>query len=318
MNKTDYAYAVARIRANELKLLTGTDYNQLISAPSKDSVLKFITDKGWKPDENGDIENELESAWQLVTECVPDVSLLDSLIVQNDFSNLKACLKAYFSDLEPKKYIQKPCITEPAVIAEAVKHKDFSLLPDYLKSCAEDAYNAYITYQSGQKCETEIDKASLSYRLKNADKASSVLLKEIIRLQCFEASVKTALRCSFTGKSKEFSLEALPDCPGIDKELLTENSESALSISEYISKTEYAQFSESIAEGFSAFEKYCDEKLFSMLQKSKTEILSPDPVIAYWIRKTFEVKNIRIILSAKANSIGEDEVRNKLRGAEYV
>lgn len=318
MSNTDYAYAVGRIRVNETKLLTAADYNQLISAQSKDAVLKFITDKGWKPDANGDIENELESAWQLVTECVPVVSLLDSLIIGNDFSNLKACLKAYFSDLEPEKYMQKPCVTDPGAITEAVKHKDFAPLPDHLRICAEEAYNIYVTHQSGQKCETVIDKASLAQRLSGSEKSGSELLKTVVKLQCFEAAIKIALRCSFTGKGSEFALEALPDCPGINKQTLTEKSVSADAVADYISQTEFSEFSDSISLGFTAFEKACDEKIFSLLEKSKTAILSPDPVIAYWIRKTFEVKNVRIILSGKATGIGADEIRSKLRGIDYV
>ncbi|MBQ6543116.1 MAG: V-type ATPase subunit, partial [Clostridia bacterium] len=79
MRETEYAYAIARIRANELKMLGAQDLERLISAESYDAAVRILTDKGWaQPDANSayDIcEAELESAWQFISESVPDRSL---------------------------------------------------------------------------------------------------------------------------------------------------------------------------------------------------------------------------------------------------
>ena len=49
---TDYAYAVARVRANELSLLSGADMDQLIDTDSYDSAMQMLSDHGW-----GELEN---------------------------------------------------------------------------------------------------------------------------------------------------------------------------------------------------------------------------------------------------------------------
>ena len=44
---TDYAYAVARVRSNELSLLTEADTEQLIEAESYDEAMQKLADSGW-------------------------------------------------------------------------------------------------------------------------------------------------------------------------------------------------------------------------------------------------------------------------------
>ncbi len=47
MHETEYAYAVARIRANETKLLTRADIDQLIEAESYEAAVRLLADKGF-------------------------------------------------------------------------------------------------------------------------------------------------------------------------------------------------------------------------------------------------------------------------------
>ena len=45
MHENEYAYAVARIRANEVNLLTPAETEQLISAESYEAALRLLGDK---------------------------------------------------------------------------------------------------------------------------------------------------------------------------------------------------------------------------------------------------------------------------------
>ena len=99
MHENEYAYAVARIRANEVNLLTPAETEQLISAESYEAALRLLGDKGWHTDGVGHdyapmLEEHVNAAWQLLKESAPDASLLDALVINNDFFNLKAALKA--------------------------------------------------------------------------------------------------------------------------------------------------------------------------------------------------------------------------------
>ena len=76
MHETEYTYAVARIRANELSLLTDADMDQLIAAADVQTAERILTDKGRSANaENGSpdlCENELLKAWRLISESIPN------------------------------------------------------------------------------------------------------------------------------------------------------------------------------------------------------------------------------------------------------
>ena len=163
MHETEYAYAVARIRANETKLLTRADIDQLIEAESYEAAVRLLADKGFAVPEKGEsfdiAEKDLSGAWELIEECAPDAELLEALVIANDFTNLKAAVKCVFSDLDPAAYYIYPCVTDTAVITEAIKNNDLELLPEYLRPCAEKAMTAVSKLSSGQLADTAIDKA---------------------------------------------------------------------------------------------------------------------------------------------------------------
>lgn len=74
LRDTDYAYAVARIRANELRLLTKADLDSLISARTIKDALRALGDKGWENDNINEnnfesmLSKELEKTWILIKE----------------------------------------------------------------------------------------------------------------------------------------------------------------------------------------------------------------------------------------------------------
>ena len=47
MREVEYAYAVARVRANELNLLSAADVEQLIVAEDYKTAMRRLADAGW-------------------------------------------------------------------------------------------------------------------------------------------------------------------------------------------------------------------------------------------------------------------------------
>lgn len=316
MNNTDYTYAVARIRANEINNISTSDYEQLINSSDREAVIRILNDKGWMLDSNNisaTLENEYKRVWKLICESVPDPDVIDSLIIGNDFFNLKAAIKANFSNLNPENYYTAPCTVDTALISDAVTHNNFSQLPEILKKAGQKAYDVYVEGFSGQDAEIIIDKACLETSLFYASKAGSALLKQIYLLKCFCANVKVAIRCTRCNKSHDFALDAMCNCPKINNELLLDSAQSSKSLAEYISETEFSFLSESISNGFTEFENECEKYILKLCYDTKYEIYSPDPIIAYWFVRLNEISNARIIISAKSNSLSSEEIREKVR-----
>ena len=225
MHENEYAYAVARIRANEVNLLTPAETEQLISAESYEAALRLLGDKGWHTDGVGHdyapmLEEHVNAAWQLLKESAPDASLLDALVINNDFFNLKAALKAKFSDLDPSDYVVKPSVWDPAEIIGCVERNELDSLPECMRDCAQAAYDAIVKLESGRLADTAIDTAALKTRKQFAEKSGSGLLMKEVELSCAVADIKTALRCASAGRTAQYIKNALCPCESLNSDEL--------------------------------------------------------------------------------------------------
>ncbi len=323
MRDTDYAYGVARVRANENSLLSPSDTEQLILATGYSDALRILADKGWQiPDSGTDfsamLENESNKTWHLLTEAAPDIIVFNALIITNDFHNLKAALKSTFSNENPSLFFVEPSVMPAELIGEAVGTKNFDLLPEYMRASAEGAYDAIVRLASGRLADIIIDVAALNTKLHMAKESGNALLLDIAELACAASNIKTAVRSAKIGKDSEFMKRTMCECDILDSDGLIEAALAGESeLIGYVSTTSLSAAAEHLKSGAVAFEKWCDDSIAEKVQSAKFTAFGPDPIIAYYINKDAEIKNARIILSAKLNNISPDMIRKRTR-AVYV
>lgn len=316
MHETDYTFAVARIRANETRLLTPAQLSQLIAAADAAEVRRLLADRGWRLPEAGEAADPAEAAlavaYALIVSCAPDPALPAALAVGNDFTNLKATIKCVFSDLDPAAYLTQPALTEPDLLIKAITQAQFSLLPAHLQAPAQAAYQAVAELHSGQKAELILDKAALEARAAFAAKSGSPLLEKITALATLLSNLKIALRCRRLGKSEAFALEAMA-AGAPDPAALYAACKDPKSAAAFLESTPYAFLAAAAGESFTALEKAGDNAVVAMLQEAKYEIFGPDPLVAYYYAKVAETKNVRIILSAKAAGVSAQSIAERVR-----
>lgn len=320
MRDTEYAYGVARVRANENSLLSVADTEQLVLASSYKDALRILADNSWKAPEDGGtdfsemLENEALKTWQLLTESVPDIRELDALIIANDFHNLKAALKAMFSDEVSSVFFISPSAIATDVIAEAIDAKRFEILPEYMQAAADAAYDAVVRLKSGRIADILLDVSALNTKLKMSKDSGSALMLGITQLNNACVNIKTAVRCVKMGKDAEFMKRAMCESEILDNDTLIE---AALTGETELIHCLSTSFVEGAAEqlelGSVEFEKWCDDAIAEKVQSAKFTAFSLDPIIAYYINKDAEIKNARIILSAKLNNIPAETIRKRVR-----
>lgn len=320
MRENEYAYGVARIRCNEVRLLNNADIEQMINASDYKQVLAILFDKGWNTEVVGtDFSNvfmrKSNSVWQLICECVSDIHVLDSLVVANDFHNLKAALKCLISGEKMQKHMIGPSINEPELVMQAVKKKDYELLPEYMEEPAHRAYDVLVNTGLGQMADITLDKAALETRLDMAKRAKNKMLIELTEFLCAVTNIKIAVRCVNTGKSERFMEDAMCDCTLIDKQELKKAAMSGKEkIVELVSRISALDgIGEHIKKGGVGLEKWIDDKMIAIVSAAKAESIGIEPIIAYYIAADTEIKNVRVILSAKINGVSPDSIRKRVR-----
>ncbi len=313
----EYIYAVSRIRCKENKLLSAKNIDQLISLPDEASVKRYLSEYGWElsTDSSSDIlEVEQEALWKLMKELVGDLSIFDFFRIQNDFHNLKAAVKAIYSDCEPDSMFLSGSVYDPSDIYTAVKNKEYGDLPVYLKNTAEEAMSTLLKTGDGQLCDTIIDKACLSAVNKFGVSISDSCIKEYCKVFVACGNIKIAVRGSRVQKTADFIYRSMAECDGLDiKSLSTAASKGFDEVCDYLSCTDYKNAVEYIRESLSSFEKWCDNHIIKVMKSQKSEPFSIGPLVAYVIAKQTEIKAVRLILTAKINDLDDSIISERIR-----
>ncbi|NLP47844.1 MAG: V-type ATPase subunit [Clostridiales bacterium] len=318
MRETEYVYGVARVRVNELSLLTKNNFEQLIAAANYDAAIDVLVQKGWLFEDRDDyyaaIENERQKMWQLLSEAAPNVKELHPLIIANDFQNLKAAIKAFFTQEEFEHLLAQPSVYSAQIILDAIKIKAFDDLPELLQEAAKEAFEAIIKHESGRLADIALDKRALMAALELAEATKSSTLKEIVALNAFVANINIAMRSVAIGKQADFMSAAMVKTDALDNdELIEATLDSPEKLEKYILNHLGESAAKAFKEGLTAFEKWQDEEVLKLLVASKYTAFGLDPLCAYLLRKEIELKNVRIILLAKINSLEQNVIRRRVR-----
>ena len=317
MNPSEYTYAVGRIRSNETRLLTAQELNAVINAAGYQESVRRLNDRGYEivgADYASALEKRLSDAWELVESLLPDRSQFDSILIENDFQNLKASVKALVCGKDAAELTFSPSVWDPALIREAVAHHNNEALPEPLRHAHRSAYRILTQTRFAQLADSVVDRAALEWSITLADKADHPVMGEIAQNRAACADIKILYRCIKANKARSFTERCVCACNAFDKaEIIAAAGQGMEAFLDFVSPTPYADAAAALRDSPAAFEKWCDDRLLSVLRPAKIDIDGVAPIAAYWFAVQNEVKNARIILSAKRNGMADEAVRGRVR-----
>lgn len=318
MKDTEFAFAVARVRANEYRLLSSSVVESLINADGYADALKILSESGYDgicaENEQEVLSRVQKYAFELICESAPDKSCLDFLIVKNDFHNLKAILKCMYSSADPEPFLVSPYVEDPAVFRRAFESKDFSQLNELFSDTAKNAYDLVMTTGDGQSLEVYLDRACIEASVSLAKASKDEFSIKLALLMAALADIKIALRCIGTGKDRDFTYGAIAECSLIDRNELCDAAMGGKDeLCAYVRKIGFAALSESIVKGYAAFEKASDDMLIENVRSAKYCSLGISPLVAFYFATDAEIRTVRIILSCKKNGLSVENIRERVR-----
>lgn len=318
MADNQYIYAVARIRSRELDLLDKSSFDQLMACRSYEACLRFLSDHGWGNGTGETAEQllaaEREKIWALIRELVKDMSVFDTFLYGNDFHNLKAAIKQVYMNKEVPGIFLSYGTIKPELIHTSVKEHNFSLLPEYMRSCAEEAYQVQFHTGDSQLCDVIIDKAALSAIYKKGSESGNTLIYQYAELKVAASDINIAIRSFKTGKRREFLERAIAECKSLNSSSLIEAAlKGEEEIYNYLQSTVYSDAVLAIKESPSAFERWCDNLIIKHIRPQKYNSFTLSPIAAYILARENELKSVRIVLSGKLNELPEESIRERVR-----
>ncbi len=310
----NYAYAVARIRALEINLITNADIDRLMACGDTESSLRLLSEKGWDT-ENYELmfSKEREKTWKTVNELI-DVSLLSVFSFEKDFHNLKAAIKSLITNDIPDGIFYLDASFDKDTLLSAVTEKAFEKLPKYMQSPAQEAYETLMHTSDGQLCDMILDKATLLAIKEAAENSKEEILKDYAKSYIETANIKIAVRCAKTNKSEEFTFNALAPCDSINiRDLSRAAAGGAEELAEYLSESGFSKAVEKLKKSVNAFECWCDNNIIDAILPQKYNPFSAGPVIAYYLARENEIKTVKIILTCKQNGFSDESIRERVR-----
>lgn len=319
MSKTQYTYAVARIRALEVSLFSASTIEQLIACKDDEAALRFLVEHGWggadvPMEADAILSREREKIWETIREMHVDMDVFDVLSYSNWFHNLKAAVKEVCTGKSGANIYYEGTPISGEEMVRIVKEKDFQALPQNMQKAAEEAVETLLHSGDGQLCDVIIDRATMEAILEAGKASKDEIIRDYAESTVAVANIKIAVRASKTAKSLEFMRRAMTPCGSLNVEALAHAALAGMdSIIEYLSGNGYAEAAEALKDSPSAFERWCDNRIIQTIKPQKTNPFSVGPLVAYVIARENEIKTVRIILTCKQNGLSEDSIRERVR-----
>ncbi len=315
MRDAEYANAVARIRMNENRLLSAEDTERLITAPTPADAVGIVTERGLcrRDGDTADFSGSLDEMRQLIVSVVPDEKEFLFLLIDNDFHNLKTVIKAAVADKPTDGLLLPEISCSVDDMKKAIGEKKFDLLPEYMSSAARRAYSLITETGDGQLCDAVLDRAYCGAVISLTEKSGDFIrnLGELIAADC---CMRTAARCAFMKKDKDFIELSVGECRSLQrKRLIDAAAKSVGSVSQYLSHTAYETQAQALSESIRDFEKQCEDMLLRYCDSAKYTALGPAPIAAYIIRKKAQIKTARIVIGCKTAGLSEQMIRQRVR-----
>ena len=324
MSKTKYTYAVARIRALEVSLLTNAVIEQLLACKSAEQALQLLVEKGWGDltagtlDADEVLNKEEEKMWQTIREVAPDMHVFDVLSLPKLYHNLKAAIKEVCTEVENKNIFYDDCEIPGEEMFALVQNKEFDKLPGNMPATAREAFDTLLHTRDGQLCDLIIDHATLEAMLEAGKKSGEKIIEEYAQTAVAIADIKIAVRSQKTGKNAEFMKKAMVNCSEINVDQLTQAAlAGAEEIAQYLEGTSYREGADALRISPSAFERWCDNKMTDSMRSQKYESFSVGPLLAYLLARQNEIKTVRIILTGKQNEFPDEAIRERIGRCMY-
>ncbi len=325
---TRYAYAVARVRGMETRLLDRQWIERLLSE-SAEGALKALADSAYQDavadvDSPEAIEAGLEKAMSemltTIAAIAPDPELIDLFRIRWDYANLKSLLKASLLKIESSEIgvVDGPGTMPAATLEAAVRDKDYTMLPGFLADAARGAEEAYRDQGELSIVDHTLDSSLWEYTLRIAEGSSNEFLVVYFRTEIDLINIKTFMRMK--AMNRDQSDLARVFVPGGTLDLSFFRSALGESVDAFARSIEYGRYGalsealvESSPEKRYTLELACDNVLIQLVDRAKTSAYGIEPLIAFILHRTIEMKLVRTAMIAKLDGVERSDVEEHLR-----
>ncbi|MBC7323412.1 MAG: V-type ATPase subunit [Acetomicrobium sp.] len=332
--RSEYTYAVSRLRAMENRKIDTSAMQQMAEAESFESAWKlfietcygqWIAERGNNSSYDSLLEAELSYTYGELRKFVPDPQLVQLFQIPYDFHNLKVILKGMFAQREGGKSRWDLLVSMGSYPADdmilAVESEDYRLLPHQLHRIIPSCVMIWEQTKNILEIEQLLDRHMFYIMRLIADELPYNGVKEYVRFRIDGENIRTMLRLkrmnadasqmsNYLHSGGTYSTELLAQLYAEPKESWARELAFGY-MGRILDNVEEMDASRILPE----IEKRSDGMISKYLNKYQYDPFASEQVLRFlWLKET-EVKNLRIILVGKASGVEKDMIKGLLRHA---
>ncbi len=327
VENSEYAYAVARIRALETKLIDGAGYNSLITAPMDRFHPLFTEITGIRNNGSPDVHLLLKNLEESFT---GHLYMIKSFILEDEIKRLISLEYDY----ELLKFIIKEEKFQNISIPYELSSRSNYSYPvlrsmldfGHVLDTGEIMYNAYLSLKNtkvltGNIIDNECDYSYYTELFQILFEYNNAFVTDFFVRKVDIRNIRTTLRLKIRGEKRTSIRDRFLPFGSIDIKFLEQGFDHNLE--GFAAMIVFSPFSMILRNvdkkgdeenQVVQAEKLLEEDLVQYLKESIFVTFGIEPVLAYLWVKEVEVKNLRIILQAKAAGILPEEIKRYVRG----
>ncbi len=312
-NENDYLYASARIRALEAKAPDGELLRRLCAAKDYAELGRMLEEVGITADPkaplsgqytaslNGMLRRELD----VICESVEDGHIFDFLRRPYDCHNVKTAMKCHIrqkDDSEALALMSALGAAEPALLPEAVRSGDYSMLPPAMAEAAGRALDGYRRTRDPQGIDFALDAACFADMAREAEETGVAFFTMLTALRADLANLTTAVRVrrmNSRAMNRAYLLRALLPGGTIPQEALADAFEAG-TLAQLMKDSGFETLAAHLEDGQFAYQS--DLLYLKPVTGLRYAVTGAEIPAAYFIDYETTVKNLRLIIAAKASS----------------
>ena len=335
---TDYAYAIARLRAIEARLPGQAGMDRLLDTRSVEEAFHLLVESGIRPP-GDDGTNPLNAsnfeaalnlhaleAIRLLQKIAPDPELFQPFLAKNDFHNLKVFIKTDLRSFHAGKTGQEPADDGSSFIPEglltgnipagqlfkAFKERKWERMPAILKTTVDQIMEKRAETAQPGMVDRIADRQCYQHMHELARQTGVDFIQKTVQIMADLTNIKAFFRIRKLGLGRDFLLATLVGPGDLSMRFFSQKfGDSSETMASALRFTAYAKLVEEGNEDPRG--KAADDFLVEHLRTTRFQAFGPEPLIAHWVAKEFECMNLRMIMTGKIHGIPAASLKERLR-----
>lgn len=327
-----YAYATARIRVRESKLLPLSRLERLFDTANSADAIKILTEAGYSGQNQNsgkegtfDVEKllstELKKAYDFIEEIIPDPLVINIFKKKYDYLNAKLILKAEYLKINVKEALSELGTIEPVKLLNMMAARKFEGVSEIFGQAVKAAEEAFNKTGDPQLIDFILDNASYAEMLADAEKIEDPALVKLMNMLIDTANIRIFVRSKLLKKPEDFIRKAWIKNGNFKEEIFEEMVNAGLDkLFPVLKDIGYEKLAVELKKavdnenGISGIEKILDDFIMLyLLKESKYVVAGVMPVIGYLFFKETEIKNARLIITGLNNKVSRETIKERLR-----